>query len=199
MPDRLPEINLLPEVRQESSTQAILFFIFVGLVIVSFIVMGYLYFSTNSKLSSAQSESSELSEERDTLEIQKASLESDEGSAYEQAVTFAEYYAVPTSLLITELNRLLPDESYLSDYTYSSDEVKLVTHFETLDTIADYTTKLINSDYLTDSTVESINTFSLKEEEVEGASQFDVVPRYEGDFSLTINKNKLKEEFAEDE
>lgn len=199
MPDRLPEINLLPEVRQESSAQAILFFIFVGLIIVSFIVMGYLYFSTNSKLSTAQSESSELSEERDTLEIQKASLESDEGSAYEQAVTFAEYYTIPTSFLITELNRLLPEDSYLSEYNYSSSEVKLVSHFETLDTIADYTTKLINSDYLTDSKVESIDTFTLKEEEVEGTAQFEVVPRYEGDFSLTIDKNKLKEESAENE
>lgn len=199
MPDRLPEINLLPEVRQESSAQAILFFIFVGLVIVSFIVMGYLYFSTNSKLSSAQSESTELSDERDTLQIQIASLESDEGSAYEQAVTFAEYYAIPTSFLITELNRLLPDESYLTDYTYSSSEVNLVSHFETLDTVADYTTKLINSDYLIDSTVESIETFSLKEEELEGASQFEVVPRYESEFLLTIDKEKMKEEFAENE
>lgn len=200
MPDRLPEINLLPEVRQESSLQAILFYIFVALIIISFIVMGYLYFSTNSKLSSAQAETSELSDERDTLQIKKASLETDEGSAYEQAVAFAEYYTIPTSFLITELNRLLPDDSYLSDYTYGSSEVKIVSHFETLDTLANYTTKLTNSDLLTDVKVESINTFTLKEEETEDdATQFDVIPRYDGDFSLTINKRKIKEESAKNE
>src|SRR5699024_201660 len=131
----------------------------------------------------------------DTLQIKKASLETDEGSAYEQAVAFAEYYSVPTSFLITELNRLLPDDSYLSDYTYSTSEVKIVSHFETLDTLANYTTKLMNSDFLTDVKVESINTFTLKEEETEDdATQFDVIPRYDGDFSLTINKQKIKEE-----
>lgn len=195
MPDRLPEINLLPEVRQESSLQAMLFLIFVALIVVSFIVMGYLYFSTNSKLSSAQSETSELSDERDTLLIRKASLEADEGSAYEQAVSFAEHYAIPTSYLITELNRLLPDDSYLQDYSYSNSEVKIVSHFETLDTLANYTTKLTNSEYITDTKVESINTFTLKEEEADdNTSQFEVIPRYDGDFSLTINKQKIKEE-----
>ena len=195
MPDRLPEINLLPEVRQESSLQAILFFIFVALIIISFIIMGYMYFSTNSKLSRAQAETTELSDERDILLIRKASLDTEEGSAYEQAVTFADYYTVPTSLLITELNRLLPDNSYLSDYTYSTSEVKIVSHFERLDTLANYTTKLTNSEYLTDVKVESINTFTLKEEEIEDDQvQFDVIPRYDGDFSLTINKQKIKEE-----
>ena len=200
MPDRLPEINLLPEVRHESAAQAILLFVFVGLVIISFIVMGFLYFSTNSKLSSAQTKSNELSDERDTLLIQKASLETDEDSHYEQAVNFAEYYAVPTSTLITELNRLLPEKSYLSEYAYSNAQVNIVTHFETLDTAANYTSKLINSEYLTDTKVESINTFSLKEEEADdGSAQFDVIPRYEGNFSLTIDKRKIKEESATNE
>src|SRR5699024_7188522 len=140
-----------------------------------------------------QAETTELSDERDILLIRKASLDTEEGSAYEQAVTFADYYTVPTSLLITELNRLLPDNSYLSDYTYSTSEVKIVSHFERLDTLANYTTKLTNSEYLTDVKVESINTFTLKEETEDDQMQFDVIPRYDGDFSLTINKQKIKE------
>lgn len=200
MPERLRDINLLPEVREESSLQANLFFIFVGLILLSFIVMGYLYFSTNSKLQTAETEATELSDERDTLLTQKNSLEADEGTGHEQAVAFAENYAVPTSTLITELNDLLPDDAYLSDYTYRSSEVSVTSHFETLDQVADYTTKLTNSDYLSDTRVDTISTFSLKEEETdETTTNFDVIPRYEGDFSLTIDKQKVKEESTDNE
>lgn len=200
MPDRLPEINLLPDFRHESRTQSIFFFIFVALVIISFIFMGYLYFSTKSKLQSTTSEANELTEQRDLLTAQKNELEADKGSAYEQAVNFAENYAIPTSILITELNRLLPDDSYLSDYDYSSSVVKVVSHFETLDDVAGYTTKLVNSEFITDTKVESIETFTLKEEERDdGQALFDVIPRYESDFSLIINKHKIKEESSEDE
>lgn len=201
MPDRLPEINLLPEVRQESAFQAILYFIFVGLIIILFIVLGYVYFSTNSKLKSAQMEMSELEGERDTLQIQIGQLEADDTeNSYENAVTFAEYYALPASVLITEFNRLLPDDSYIRDYTYNSSAVNIVTHFETLDTIAEYTSRLTDSEFITDATVGSINTFALKEEESEAdLVLYNVIPRYESNFSLTINKERVREELVENE
>lgn len=200
MPDRLPEINLLPEFRHESRTQSILFLIFVALVLIAFAFMGYLYFSTKSKLATTTSEVSELTEQRDLLTAQKNQLEADETSAYEDAVHFVENYAIPTSVIVTELNRLLPEEGFLSEYDYNSSGVKVVSHFETLDDVAGYTTKLINSEYFTDTKVESIETFALKEEEGDdGQVLFNVIPRYESDFSLLINKHKIKEESLRDE
>lgn len=200
MPNRLPDINLLPEIRQESPLQAILFYIFVGLIVVAFIGLGYLYFSTNNKLSDAQTESTQLEENRDVLEIKLGNLEDQGGSAnYEKAISFAEYYQLPTSTLITEFNELLPDDSYISTYTYNSSQVNVTTHFESLDVLADYTKRLTNSDYVIDATVGSISTFSLKEETEGDDVNFDVIPRYEGDFSLMINKEKVREESTEDE
>lgn len=200
MPGRLPEINLLPEYRRDSQLQSVLFYLFVALTLLSFIVIAYYYFTTNSKLESLSQESAELSEQRDLLAAQKAALESDEGSAYEQAVTFAQNYAVPTSTLIVELNHLLPENSYLSDYDYSSSGVNIQSHFETLDAVAQYTNLLTNSELISDTKVDSINTFTLKEEETEDVStQFNTIPRYESDFSLTINKRKLKEESTNNE
>lgn len=200
MPGRLPEINLLPEFRRDNHIQSFFFYLFVVLILLSFVVIGYFYFTTNSKLETLSQQSSELSEQRDLLAAQKAELESDKGSAYEQAVTFVQNYAVPTSTLIVELNDLLPDNSYLSHYEYSSSEVKIKSQFETLDSVAQYTTLLTNSNLLTDARVNTINTFSLKEEEAETDSQrFEIIPRYESDFSLNVNKRKLKEESIENE
>lgn len=200
MPGRLPEINLLPEFRRDNHIQSFFFYLFVVLILLSFVVIGYFYFTTNSKLETLSQQSSELSEQRDLLAAQKAELESDKGSAYEQAVTFVQNYAVPTSTLIVELNHLLPENSYLSNYDYSSSGVNIQSHFETLDAVAQYTNLLTNSELISDTKVDSINTFTLKEEETEDVStQFNTIPRYESDFSLTINKRKLKEESTNNE
>ena len=200
MPERLPEINLLPEYRRDSHLLSIVYYIFIALILLSFVALGYFYFSTKSKFETLSQEATELTEKRDLLAAEKEELESDDGSAYEQAVRFAQNYAVPTSKLIDELNHLLPDNSYLSDYSYRSSEVTILSHFETLDKVAQYTNLLNRSDYISDAKVNSINTFSLKEEETEEESvQFEVIPRYESDFSLTIDKRMLKEESTEDE
>src|SRR5690625_4516813 len=116
MPDRLPEINLLPDYRREGSAPSILFFIFVALIIIAFIVMGHLYSMTQSNLDRGTSEENQLTDKTDSLELQKATLETDDDSRYEQAVAFAQNYAIPTSVLISEIDHLLPDESYLREY-----------------------------------------------------------------------------------
>ena len=200
MPERLPEINLLPEYRRDSHLLSIVYYIFIALILLSFVALGYFYFSTKSKFEKLSQEATELTEKRDLLAAEKEELESDDGSAYEQAVRFAQNYAVPTSKLIDELNHLLPENSYLSNYDYSSSGVNIQSHFETLDAVAQYTNLLTNSELISDTKVDSINTFTLKEEETEDVStQFNTIPRYESDFSLTINKRKLKEESTNNE
>lgn len=200
MPERLPEINLLPEYRRDSHLLSIVYYIFIALILLSFVALGYFYFSTKSKFETLSQEATELTEKRDLLAAEKEELESDDGSAYEQAVRFAQNYAVPTSKLIDELNHLLPENSYLSNYDYSSSGVNIQSHFETLDAVAQYTNLLTNSELISDTKVDSINTFTLKEEETEDVStQFNTIPRYESDFSLTINKRKLKEESTNNE
>ena len=199
MPDRLPQINLLPEYRRDSQIQSLLYYTFVALILLSFIVLGYFYFSTKGKLEAATKEAIELSEERDSLAKQKEALEADDGSLYEQAVHFAENYAVPTSKLILELNRLLPENGHLSEYAYTSSEVNIQAHVETLDKVAEYTNRLTNSEYISDLRVESIKTFTLKEEASAELQQFDVIPRYESDFSLTVDKLMLKEEESDED
>ena len=200
MPERLPEINLLPEYRRDSHLLSIVYYIFIALILLSFVALGYFYFSTKSKFETLSQEATELTEKRDLLAAEKEELESDDGSAYEQAVRFAQNYAVPTSKLIDELNHLLPENSYLSNYDYSSSGVNIQSHFETLDAVAQYTNLLTNSELISDTKVDSINTFTLKEEETKDVStQFNTIPRYESDFSLTINKRKLKEESTNNE
>lgn len=199
MPEPLPDINLLPDLGQENSAQAIIFYIFFGLLLLSFVLLGYLYFSINSKLSDAEAKAAALTDEKNSLEIKKAKLSSEEGSAFEQAITFAEYYALPSSQLISQLNDLLPDEAFMSEYDYASSEVSLTNHFERLDHIAEYTSRLTHDDYIVDPKVESIETFSLKEEETEEQVLNNIIPRYEVTFTFSLDKEKIKEEAAESE
>lgn len=199
MPGRLPKINLLPEYKRDSNAQAVIFYLFLALTIVAMITISYFYFSTKGKLETVMNERTKLTDQRDILAAQIGTLEDDDLSLYEQSVLFAENYALPTSTLIVELNELLPPKSYLTNYSFDGAGVKIVSHFETLDSIASYTVSLEESDFLTEMQVDSIRTFTLRtgeEDETDRGTQFDVLPRYESDFSLKVHKEKLKGESA---
>ena len=200
MPERIPEINLLPEIREENPIYAYLFYIFLVLILISFIVMTYLYFSTNNKLDDALTKSEELSVQRESLFTELDRLEANESSQFEQAVTYVESHQLPTSVLIDKLNNLLPKHAYLSEYVYNNLEVEVTTEFETLDQVANYITDVTNLDYVSDIQLDKVESFLLKDEDSdEEIVDFTTIPRYESDFSLTIDKPKLKEESEKDE
>jgi len=200
MPEGLPDINLLPKYERQSQSMFYLFIIFVMLIILAFVFIGVYYFMTKNKLDAAEIEHEQLSAQAKELQVQIDEIEADGNSSYAQAVTFAESHDLPTSKLITELDKLLPDHGYLSEYEYGSQVAKIITHFETLDTVAAYTTKLTISDYMKDVRVDKIDTFERKNEQLaDNEVNFEIIPRYEAHFTLDINKYELKEESEEDE
>lgn len=187
MSNKISNINLLPEIEKERKSVFYLFIALIGITILAYGLTTYYYFSTKSNLEKANFEYSELDDKADLLRTQVEQAEADSGSL-EQAVAVAEDNNIPTSILINNLTQLLPDHSYLSNYRYQSREVKLVAQFETLDTVALYTTNLLNSPHIRDTKVDNIKTFSLKEEEDNAL----ITPRYEANFTLQINANSLK-------
>lgn len=187
MTHKIPKINLLPEYEKERKS---VFYLFIALTVITFIAYGmtiYFYFSTKSSLKDLDVEYSQLEDRVSLLRSQVEQAETDSGSL-EQAVAVVEDNNILTSILINNLTQLLPDHSYLSNYRYQSREVKLVTQFETLDTVALYTTNLLNTPHIRDTKVDNISTFTLKEEE----DNVSITPRYEANFTLQINANSLK-------
>lgn len=200
MPDRLQDVNLLPQYERKSSSYSFLFIALIIIILLSYIFLAFNYFTTKNKVKSAETEYAELSERADELQAQLNQLETD-GSSLTQAVAFVENHEIPTSSFIEELTNLLPDYSYLNEYEYSNQVAKIKTYFEKLDTVANYTTNLLTSDYVNDTKVDVVETVDY--EENEGSHQFlvdfDNIPRYESEFTLKVNKQKLKGESREDE
>lgn len=197
MPERLPDINLLPKFERESYTKNLIILILIALIIISYILIGFYYFYTKKQLETLNENYSNLNEEVHLKTTELEQLQSG-SSLLEQAISFVENFQIPTSIFITELDNLLPDNSYLSEYQYNNGSTNITVNFESLDKVAQYTTSLTNSNYIIDTKVDQVETFSLGESnEVE--EQFDTIPRYRTNFTLITDKQKLKGESTEDD
>lgn len=197
MPERLPDINLLPKIERESYTKNLIILILIALIIISYILIGFYYFYTKKQLETLNENYSNLNEEVHLKTTELEQLQSG-SSLLEQAISFVENFQIPTSIFITELDNLLPDNSYLSEYQYNNGSTNITVNFESLDKVAQYTTSLTNSNYIIDTKVDQVETFTLGESnEVE--EQFDTIPRYRTNFTLITDKQKLKGESTEDD
>lgn len=197
MPERLPDINLLPKIERESYTKNLIILILIALIIISYILIGFYYFYTKKQLETLNENYSNLNEEVHLKTTELEQLQSG-SSLLEQAISFVENFQIPTSIFITELDNLLPDNSYLSEYQYNNGSTNITVNFESLDKVAQYTTSLTNSNYIVDTKVDQVETFTLGESnEVE--EQFDTIPRYRTNFTLITDKQKLKGESTEDD
>lgn len=198
MPEGLPDINLLPKIERESTSKNLYIFIFIAIILVSYLLIGFYYFHTKKQLKEVNEEYSTLDE---VVILKTAKLEELESgsSSLEQAITFVENYNIPTSSFITELDDLLPNNSYLSEYEYNNGATNIIVNFETLDKVAEYTTKLTNSDFISDTKVDEVETYSFGEETDTENTQLNSMPRYQTSFSLIANKEKLKGESTEED
>ena len=200
MPEGLPDINLLPKYERQSASTYYVFIAMIIILFTSLLFLGCYFFLTKHKLQETEAKYEQLNIEAEGLKAQVEQLESGGTPSLEQAVSFVESHSIPTSVFITELNDLLPEQSYLSEYEYGSQVAKVTVDFETLDIVAGYTTKLIKSDLIKDTKIDEVETFVLKEEEQEeNQVMFDTIPRYKTVFTLQVDKQKLKGESREDE
>lgn len=188
----LRDVNLLPKFeRQHSGGGWLSIFLFI-IVIIAMIIFIYAYFSTKSDLKKVEENYNRINEEVNLKETELETLQSEEGSNLETAVSFVDGHLILTSTLIVELNDLLAEYSYLTEYQYNTENVTITTNVEKLDNVAQYTTDLTVSQYLNDVKVNNISTFTIGDDEDEDSINIDVVPRYEAVYTLDINKRQLK-------
>lgn len=187
----IPEINLLPEKDRESKRSV---FIMLAISIIWFFLLIFMviqYFQIKGDIAVFQSEEKMLTTQKEKLNQQMADVTNEVG--YPEAAAYVEKFSAPTSNLIKELIRLLPnDKSYLSNYSYDGNNVTIQTQFESLDMVASYVTKLSGSKFFTDVKVDNISTFSLEEsaDHAEGID-FKEMPRYDVSMSIVINLSSL--------
>jgi len=194
MPERLPDINLLPTYERRGEGAPIVFYLFFFITIASFILIGVFYFIYKNNLETAETEYDTLQAEEESLEAELASLDIAEGESHRSAVEFVENQIYETSELITRLDDLLPRDSYLNHYTYRTDETSISAHFDSLETVAAYTTELNEDELFLDVKLLNINNVRQSDDEEDSETEY-----YEGDYDIQVNRQLLKKESKNDE
>lgn len=201
MPERLRDVNLLPDYERTREGSSILFFLFLLLTIASFALLGYFYFKFNDKLTEAKNIYTALEAEEKEIQIEIATLEASQGKTLKNSVLFVEQQIVETSKLITNIDHLLPQNGFLTSYSFRANETTISTQLGDLNLVADYTEKLTNSDFFHDVKLRNVSAVvsdhvSLEGEEIEDV---DSTKYYQAEYLLDINRQMLKKEKKEDE
>lgn len=195
----IPDINLLPKVdkRQSSSSKNLYILLsIIVLLLVAFFVLQY--FKIRGEISTLRDQEQSVLAERDQLQQELDNMTMNTGSL-KQSVEFVEMISYPVSPIIDETIRLQPGHTYLREYAFDATTAEVKMDFETLNDIASYLSKLVNSAYFQDVQVTSIEHFELIPNQVvdgeegigDNQADFYEIPRYEVEFTLFIDSNYL--------
>ncbi|MCU9614019.1 PilN domain-containing protein [Caldibacillus lycopersici] len=176
----IPNINLLPKYeRKDSRIFIIVLTIAVAwLLLLLFSIYQYVLANSDIKLLQKQTESATL--ERAVLEKQLHMIDVEQLATIQDAITYVEGITVPTSIVIEELNQLLPNTSYLRQYSYNNGEISIQSEFASMNTIAQYITALDASEIISDAVVNTIT-----------ANAGDTVTSYNVSFIVRVNREEL--------
>lgn len=199
MPNHLPEVNLLPKHERSSSSY---FQMFIGLIIILILaygLLGFYYFTSKSQLKEEQATYTQVISDNEVLQAQIDQSTSSDDVNLADVLSFIEGHDMRTSYLLEEVDELLPEDSYLSEYVYDNYEGALTVHFETLDDVAQYTKKLTESSFSTDVLVDEVGTFKPRDNEETNEEILLHNPRYETTFTIDIEKDTLRGGLVHDE
>lgn len=198
MLQKLPDINLLPRYERRRSSGIILPLLFVLLVLGAFVTVGTLYFMWNKEIDHLAVQDKSASDKITVLQAEIDKIDQVDLSAREESIAFIDGHDIPTSIFIEELYNLLPDQAYLSSYAYGNLQASVTTEFESLDYVASYLSKLEHSDYMIDAKINNVTTFKLKDEETT-LTPFNMLTRYQSNFTIDVNASTLKGASPSDE
>lgn len=188
----IPDINLMPNAEQEDGNSKV-FFILLGTIVIALLaVMSWMYFSAKAEVTNLSNEEQMLQSERDTLQMELTTLQGAGQGSVEESLAFIEHISYPVTPLIDETKGLLPENTYLRDYSFGESAVTFSVDFETLNAASLYISRLENSPYFLDVQVGTIENFELGSNgERQNETRFSEVPRYTVEVILAINDAQL--------
>lgn len=189
----IPDINLLPKVDQDEGSSKTFFILIAIITLLLLAVMSWLYFTARADVMNLTKEEQSLQAERDALQAQLTDLQGANQGSLEESVAFVERVSYPITPLIDETQGLLPDNTYLRNYSFGESTVSFSVDFETLHAVSMYVERLESSAYFLDAQVGSIANFELGPdgEEQDEKQKFTEVPRYAVEVTLMINETYL--------
>ncbi|WP_102345402.1 hypothetical protein [Bacillus sp. Marseille-P3661] len=195
----LVEINLLGKPEKRNLAPFVIF-TSLAILIVSLSILAFmLYKTTESELTRLERE---LQSKQQLLSVyeQKKGTESATTAVDDLIATieWVETFPTPTVLLIQHLTSLLPERGFIMNFSYSDDgSLGLQVQTDTNREMAYYLKSLLDSPYISEASLNSLSTIPIVVEGEEGSGTFEgnnYVPRYTGQFQLTVNKDALRAE-----
>lgn len=199
LPDKLPDINLLPYRERKESLWYKIFLLILLLCVLLSAAMIFYFYKTKSDLDKADQQLAQLETKQAALQTKVKQAEENQKDPFVDIVQYIEAKRLPASVLLNGLIGILPEHGYLSEFKYELGTVEIETQFETMQAASDYMAALDDIDYIEEPRIENVESFSLKNENLDVSSEegvavqnpYDVLPRYEVTFTFSINDAKL--------
>lgn len=187
----IPEINLLPKIERRK-TNPVAQMAILGIVLlfaILYFLSQYLLLASELKIANEQEQIAVVQKEQLIMEL--ATAQNEDTGSLQSTVSIIESISYPVTPLITEIDRQLPENTYLRIYEFGSEGILVTADFETMSSISSFVASLKTSAYFMDIKVEQIENFVL-ETDSEEFINFDVIPRYTTLFTLEIDREYLR-------
>lgn len=187
----IPDINLLPNIDKKAEGGKLIYILMGAVTALALIAFAVIFIFSMMEAKSLEEKQQALVDEETKLQQELDMLQNMNAGSLEESLAFVERVSYPVSPLIDEAQKLLTDNTYLRQYSFSSDAITISVDFEMLSDVAHYVEALNGSDYFNDVQVTSVSNFDLNpitdEQEVSqkrlDTQKFEEKPRY----SVTIN------------
>ena len=191
----IPDINLLPNIEKRAEGGKLLYVLLSVISVLALSVFVYMFISSLLQIKDLEQEQQTLTTQQTQLQTQLDSIQNMNAGSLEESLAFVERVSYAVSPLIDESKSLLPDNTYLRQYSFSADAVMISADFEMLSDVANYVEELNGSDYFSDVQVTDVTNFELdpagdsaeKSQEQQDREKFQQLPRYTVSISLLID------------
>lgn len=199
----LVDINLLPEKERKNVAAYLIILIVVLISLICSITFYFQYTNGQKQLVDIENELKLIQGLRRVEEEKLAKVTSSNAAEELQAVVdWVEKFPISTVFLLDHLTGLLPERGFIMNLSYSDDgTIGLNVQFDTNRQAAYYLKELNDSPYIQTVNLTSLSTVEPPREEHNNEIFYrdnQYVPRYIGDYQLTLNRDKLKEALHEE-
>jgi type IV pilus assembly protein PilN len=183
----LIEINLLPKKAKKNFSLPIVIALLASFFLLS---TGLLYYYSNSLKSTADTLNADIQRLDESIRLEQEQMQQVQATnsvlELKKAVEWAKTYPIKSVPVLQHVTSLLPERGFIQNYSYSQDgKVGLTVQFDTSREAAYYLNWLKESDWVAEANILSLG--------ISGTTDRDTLPRYIGQFEITIANDKVRE------
>lgn len=202
------DINLLPQKEEKNKPLLVLAIIFAVILLLGFFSMFWLSRSYENQIATidqriASTESLIASEQQKKVTAEAT----DSLTKLDNTVKWAKAYPLKTIPVLQELTSLLPERGFIKTFTYEeTGKIVLTVQFEQSREAAYYLSSILDSNWISDAKLNSLQSVTKFYDDTmdENFDESHVtnetyIPRYEGEFEITLNQDVIKKELKDTE